>query len=45
LDAETIGIIQKMINYVFENENTLETIRWILESDNQVKSKEDLALG
>jgi len=45
LDAETRGIIFAIINNAFENQNVLETINWVLESDNQVRSKEDLALG
>ena len=45
MDAETIGIISEAINSTFENGDILETVRWILESDNQVKSEEDLALG
>jgi hypothetical protein len=45
LDAETRGLISQAINHVFETQDFLDTINWILESDTQVSSKEDLALG
>jgi hypothetical protein len=45
LDFEIKGIISEIIDMVFENQNMLETVNWILESDDSVRSKEDLALG
>ena len=45
MDAETRGLISEMINNVFEKRNFLETINWVLEADDQVRSQEDLALG
>ena len=45
MDAEIRGQISKTINDIFETQNFLDTINWILESDAQVSSKEDLALG
>ena len=45
MDAEIRGQISKTINDIFETQNFLDTVNWILESDAQVRSKEDLALG
>lgn len=45
MDIETRGLISEIVNYVFEKQNVLETVNWILEADEQVRSKEDLALG
>jgi hypothetical protein len=45
LDAETKGLISQAINDIFETQDFLDTVNWILESDTQVASKEDLAFG
>ena len=45
MDTETRGLISEIINYVFEQQNVLKTINWVLEVDDQVTSQEDLALG
>ena len=45
MDLKTRGIISSIINNVFESQNVLETIKWILETDDEVISSEDLALG
>jgi hypothetical protein len=45
MDDETTGTVSGIISSVFENQNILETVNWILKSDEQVMSKEDLALG
>lgn len=45
MELKTRGIISAIINYAFENQKILETVKWVLESDDQVRSKEDLALG
>lgn len=45
MDREIRGLISEIINSVFEKQDVLKTINWILEVDDQVMSKEDLALG
>ncbi|MHC3129180.1 MAG: hypothetical protein IBV52_03790 [Candidatus Bathyarchaeota archaeon] len=45
MDIKTRGVISAIINNVFETQNILETINWIIESDDQIVSTEDLALG
>ncbi len=45
MDIETRGLISATINYVFEKQSVLETVEWILGADDQIISKEDLALG
>ena len=45
MDAATRGLISQTINNIFETQDFLETVDWILESDSQIKSREDLALG
>jgi len=45
LDIETRGWISGTVNSVFEKQIVLETVNWILETDDQVESQEDLALG
>jgi len=45
LDFETRDVISKLIDMVFESQNMLEMVNWVLESDERVRSKEDLALG
>lgn len=45
LDIEIRGLISEVINYVFEKQDVLKTINWILGVDDQVISEEDLALG
>jgi hypothetical protein len=45
LDIKSRGTISAIINNVFENQNVLETINWIIETDDDIVSREDLALG
>jgi len=45
LDVEARGKISEWIDGVFERQNVLKTVNWILEADDLVRSKEDLALG
>jgi len=45
LDVETRGMISGMVDYAFEKQSVLETIKWVLEADDRVISPEDLALG
>ena len=45
MDRETRGLISEMVNYVFEKQSCLETINWVFEADDRVRSQEDLALG
>lgn len=45
MDRKTRGIIEETLDYVYEEQDFLETINWILEVDSEVKSPEDLALG
>ena len=45
MDREIRGLISGTIDYVFERQNVLKAINWILEADDQVRSQEDLALG
>ncbi|MGD9130257.1 MAG: hypothetical protein PVH73_01625 [Candidatus Bathyarchaeota archaeon] len=45
MDIKSRGTISAIINNVFENQNVLETINWIIETDDDIVSREDLALG
>ncbi len=45
MDFEIKGVVSEIIDMVFEHQNLLEGVNWILESDDSVRSKEDLALG
>ncbi|MFB3888721.1 MAG: hypothetical protein ACE14S_04455 [Candidatus Bathyarchaeia archaeon] len=45
MDLATRGIISAIIENVYQNQNFTETIQWILDSDNEIDSKEDLTLG
>jgi hypothetical protein len=45
LDTETRGIIEHQINTVYQNQNTLEGLDWILEIDKDLESFYDFALG
>jgi len=45
LDVETRGMVSGIVNYAFEKQSVLETIKWVLEVDDRVMSQEDLALG
>lgn len=45
MDIETRGLISETVDYVFEKQKVLETVDWIIEADDHVRSKEDLALG
>lgn len=45
LDITTRGMISKITRNIFENQNVLETINWIVEIDDEIGSIEDLALG
>ena len=45
LDLTTRGIITSIINNNYESQKVLKTIKWILEIDDEVYCKEDLALG
>lgn len=45
MDKETRGVIEKALDYVYEEQDFLETVKWILEVDEKVVSEEDLALG
>ena len=45
LDLTTRGIISSIINNNYESQKVLKTIKWILEIDDEVYCKEDLALG
>lgn len=45
MDITTRGIISATIEYVFENQNVLDTIEWMFRIDDDVISREDLALG
>ena len=45
MDIKTRGVISSIINNSFETQKVLETIKWILETDDDVVCKEDLALG
>lgn len=39
------GVISAMINHAFEKTNILETVGWMLEADEEIRSREDFALG
>lgn len=45
MDVETRGMVSGIVNYAFEKQSVLETIKWVLEVDDRVMSQEDLALG
>jgi hypothetical protein len=45
LDFKTRGLISETFNRALEEQSCLEVINWILEADDDVSSKEDLALG
>jgi len=45
MDSRVRGAISGIINNVFEKQNILETVDWLVEADSQVRSSEDLALG
>ena len=45
MDLTTRGIISSIINNNYESQKVLKTIKWILEIDDEVYCKEDLALG
>lgn len=45
MDTETRGAIENQINYVYQEQNMLEHIDWILEIDREVISLNDFALG
>jgi hypothetical protein len=38
-------MVSGIVNYAFEKQSVLETIKWVLEVDDRVMSQEDLALG
>lgn len=45
LDAETRGLISKMIKDAYEKQDCSKTVNWLLEEDNEWKNQEDLVLG
>lgn len=45
MDSATRGQIDEALDYIFEEQNFLETVNWILEADDEVRSQEDLVLG
>jgi hypothetical protein len=45
LDFKARGLISETLNRALEEQSCLEVINWILEVDEDVSSKEDLALG
>lgn len=45
MDRETRDLISGIVSYVFEKQDFLKTVNWVLEADDQVRSPEDLALG
>ena len=45
MDLTTRGIISSIINNNYESQKVIKTIKWILEIDDEVYCKEDLALG
>jgi hypothetical protein len=45
LDTETRGAIENQINFVYQEQNMLEHIDWILEIDRELTSLNDFALG
>jgi hypothetical protein len=38
-------MISGMVNYAFEKQSVLGTIKWVLEADDRIISQEDFALG
>jgi hypothetical protein len=45
LDFKIKGLVSETLNHALEEQSCLEVINWILEVDEEVSSKEDLALG
>ncbi len=45
LDFKARGVISETLNRALEEQSCLEVVNWILEVDEDVSSKEDLALG
>lgn len=45
LDTEIIGTIENQINSVYQEQNMLEGLEWILEIDRELTSLNDFALG
>lgn len=39
------GIVTDIMEMALKHQNLWETVNWVLESDNRVRSKEDVALG
>lgn len=45
MDTFCRGVVSELIEHVFETQKILKTIDWIVQSDYETISKEDLALG
>jgi hypothetical protein len=45
LDTETRGLISGFFNAAFEQTKVLDIVDWVLRADDQILSREDLALG
>lgn len=42
---KTRGQISATINSAFEKQNIMKTVKWVIEADDHIGSREDLALG
>ena len=45
MDIVARGLIEKQLDYISEEQDILETVSWILDVDDEVINREDLALG